>query len=136
MANPTVPPATPASLPPGRPEDVTERPEDEGRARHFAARRECDILYSNWLATRAALFDPKTPEDAAVMAEWSDRCDAAARALLVRPSALPWMIWRKWEVLESLMTCDIEDGPAAANLPIAALGCIKADILRFGLKHE
>jgi hypothetical protein len=117
-----------------KPEAVAKQPEDEGRARHFAAWRECDVLYSNWLAARAALFDPNTPEDAAVMAEWSDRCDAAAQALLVRPSALPWMIWRKWEVLESLMTHDIEDGHGIANLPIAALGCIKADILRFGLK--
>ena len=113
-------------------DSITEQPEDEDRARHFAAWRECDVLYSGWLAARAATFDPELPEDAAALTERMDKRDAAARALLVRPSALPWMIWRKWEVLDDFITSDSEDGPCADNRTIAALGCIKADILRFG----
>jgi len=113
-------------------EAVAERSEEEGRARHLAAWRECDILYSNWLVACARLFDPTLPNDAHALTERQDESNAAARALLVKPSALPWMIWRKWEVLESVVTDDIEDGPRVDNLTIAALGCIKADILRFG----
>ena len=116
------------------PEAVAEQTEDESQVCDFAAWRECDVLYGNWLAARAALFDPDMPEDAAILTERSDKHDAAARALLVRPSVLSWMIWRKWEVLDDLVTNEKENGPRVDNLMIAALGCIKADLLRFGLK--
>jgi hypothetical protein len=113
------------------PKPAAEQAEDESRKRHFAAWRDCDVLYSGWLAARAAMFDPNMPEDADALSERQDKCDAAARALLARPSALPWMIWRKWEVLDDFTTSDT-DGPSTDNRTIAALGCIKADILRFG----
>ena len=40
----------------------------------------------------------------------------------------------KWEILDRLVTKDAEDGHFVENRIITALGAIKADIIRFGLK--
>jgi len=49
------------------------------------------------------------------------------------PAALPWMVWRKWEVLDELVTEDAYADPRLDNRVIVELGRIKADILRFGI---
>jgi len=43
------------------------------------------------------------------------------------------MIWRKWEVLEIYAGMDATDGGCVDNRTVMALGCIKADLIRFGI---
>ena len=52
----------------------------------------------------------------------------------MQPSPAKWGIWVKWEILDSLVTKDAEDGHFVENRIITALGAIKADIIRFGVK--
>jgi len=109
--------------------------ENECRLRKIAAQRECDVLYSSWLAARAAYYDPDMPGDDDAFNERGRKCDAAALAFLVMPAARPWTIWRKWEVLEEIAASEVYEGHMPDNRLITALGCIKADILRFKFRE-
>ena len=55
-------------------------------------------------------------------------------ALLTMPAPSTWGVWVKWEILDSLVTKDAEEGHLIENRIIVALGAIKADVIRFGLK--
>ena len=90
-------------------------------------------LYWDWLAARAAFYDPDVPEDDKVTNTLSDKHDAAEMAPLAEPSPLTWGVWVKWEILDRLITTDATDGHFHENRIITALGAIKADIIRFGL---
>src|ERR1700688_583861 len=87
-----------------------------------------------YLAAQAAYADPDGPDDDEVKVPLSEKQDAAELALLVQPSPSTWGIWVKWEILDPLDTTDAEDGHYIENRIITALGAIKADIIRFGLK--
>jgi hypothetical protein len=50
------------------------------------------------------------------------------------PAVLPWMIWRKWEVLDEWASADGDPSDWTDNRVIMALGVIKADIISAGLR--
>jgi hypothetical protein len=91
-------------------------------------------LHRDYLAARAAYANPDGPDDDEVKAPLSEKQDAAELALLVQPAPATWGIWVKWEILAGLVATDAEDGHYVENRIITALGAIKADIIRFGLK--
>jgi hypothetical protein len=92
------------------------------------------ILYRDWLAARACCNDPDAPGGDEEQAARSRKCDAVELALLAMPAPSPWCVFLKWEVLERLVASDAEDGNLMNNRVTMALGAIKADVLRFGLK--
>jgi hypothetical protein len=80
--------------------------------------------YARWLRARAVIA-------------WAARfkaLDDAERTLLVTPPLSDEMLWQKWEVLESFVSCDAIAGQATDNRAIMALGCIKADLMRLGCR--
>jgi hypothetical protein len=110
---------------------VDDDKEEKERVAQLAKRDHFDRLYARWLEARASLEAPGDDSDEAMSAK-QDALDEAARQFLIVPASLDWMIWKKWEVLEFDLTEDVLAGKAADNRTIAALGCLKADILRFG----
>ena len=89
-------------------------------------------LYRDWLAARAACADFASD------IEMNARCrrrDAAELALLVTQAPNEECFFQKWECLERLVASDAEDGPLTNHRTTLALAAVKADILRFGLKH-
>src|SRR5258708_3640083 len=95
-----------------------------------AAQHHCEQLYARWLHARAAHYDPDEDMSDDAMAERDDRELEAGRSLLAALSVLPWMIWRKWEVLDLWAAEERLDGRAADNRLIFTLGCVKADLMR------
>jgi hypothetical protein len=69
--------------------------------------------------------DPSKDSSDEVQNALQDAVDESARLLPAQPVPVNWMIWWKWEVLESWV-----DGSAdwADNRVGLALGCIKADL--------
>jgi hypothetical protein len=71
-------------------------------------------LYRDWLLARASCVDPGSDEE---MAACARKRDAAEMALLAMPDPNP------------------EEGQLTNNRVTMEIGAVKADILRFGLKH-
>ena len=90
-------------------------------------------LYRQYLATKLAINDPDAPADDADLTLKLRQHDAAERALLAEPAPIVWGVWRKWEVLESLIGEEAGVGKTEDNRVSFALGALKADILRFGI---
>jgi hypothetical protein len=93
---------------------------------------EFQALFRDYLNARAGCIDAAT--DAEMRAS-QRRFDATELALLTTPAPLTEYVWTKWEILDRLVMEDAEAGPLANNRAIVALGAIKADIIRFGLKN-
>jgi hypothetical protein len=90
-------------------------------------------LYRDWLSARTACADFTSD------IEMNARCrrrDAAELALLVMQAPNEECFFQKWECLERLVAFDAEDGPLTNHRTTLALAAVKADILRFGLKHR
>jgi len=116
--------------------DATQAGLAEGASAEFSERFEkFQALYRDWLAARAACADPDGPEDDADMATRELKRDAAERTLLAMPAPNPECFFQKWEVLERLVASEAEDGRLTNFRTTMAIGAVKADILRFGLKH-
>jgi hypothetical protein len=88
-------------------------------------------LYRDWLAARAACADFTSDEEMTVRAR---RRNAAEISLLATPAPNPECFFQKWEVFERLVACEAEDGQLTNNRVTMAIGAVKADLLRFGLK--
>jgi hypothetical protein len=88
-------------------------------------------LYRDWLSARAACADFTSDQEMTARAR---RRDAAELALLVTQAPNEECFFQKWECLDRLVASDAEDGPLTNHRTTLALGAIKADILRFGLK--
>jgi hypothetical protein len=93
------------------------------------------LLYHDWLAARAACTDPDGPEDDEDMAKSDQKRDAVEMALLAMPAPNPACFFQKWEVLERLVASEAEDGRLTNYRTTLALAAVKADLLRFGLRH-
>jgi hypothetical protein len=93
-------------------------------------------LYSDWHAARAALFDPRRPEDDRTSNARSRSEDEATRVLLTTPAPLPYGVWMKWEVLEYLMINEQDTGRFTDNRVMVAVAAIKADVMRFGMNNR
>jgi hypothetical protein len=106
---------------------------EERKPQKHKARDRFDELYSDWLNARAATRDPRLPKDEECSRERDDRRDAAARALLSEPIVERWMIWHKWEVLESYLEIEAFDDGWSDRRVISALGNIKADLSALGI---
>ena len=116
--------------------DATQAGLAEGASAEFSERFEkFQALYCDWLAARAACADPDGPEDDEDMATRELKRDAAERTLLAMPAPNPECFFQKWEVLERLVASEAEDGRLTNFRTTMAIGAVKADILRFGLKH-
>jgi hypothetical protein len=111
---------------------MSDRKEAKGPTPESIAENDAfERLYSNWLAARANLYNPD--EAPSSMGSRLDRVSEAATVLLVTPSALPWMVWQKWEVLDDYLDTEKRDGVFSDNRTVVALACIKADLMRFGI---
>ncbi len=105
----------------------------EGRPSDPLAQRDAfERLYVKWLRARAAESDPDADSsDEAGARRIRDTCEAA-RQLLIAHTPIRWMVWLKWEVLESDVAEERRGGQAADDRVGLALACIKADLMRFG----
>jgi hypothetical protein len=91
--------------------------------------------YADWHATRAAVYDRTLPNDEKSCVARGEKCDAAEMALLTTPAPMPWCVWLKWEVLDRLVTNEGDSGMRGDKIVTFALGAIKADLLKLGLKN-
>ena len=89
------------------------------------------VLYSKWLAARAAREDPTQHDEDVCAGKRLEAVDEAERQLLVTPAPTPWAVWLKWEVLELGVADDYRDGPRDDARTLLALGAIKADLIAF-----
>jgi hypothetical protein len=95
---------------------------------HVRVRLRFDELYFDWLQARARCEEPHNGDEG--MSTRSDAVDEAARRLLSMPAIISWMVWRKWEVLDVILQDDVLSGKHIENRTVAALGQIKADVMR------
>jgi hypothetical protein len=89
-------------------------------------------LYRDWLSARAGCADFTSDEEMTVR---DRRRDAAELALLAMPAPTPECFFQKWDVFERLVACEAEDGQLTNNRVTMAIGAVKADLLRLGLKN-
>ena len=92
-------------------------------------------LYHDWLAARAACYDPGGPEDDDDMDKRDRKRDAVELRLLAMPAPNRDCFFQKWEVLERLVASEAEDGRLTNHRTTLALAAVKADLLRFELKN-
>jgi hypothetical protein len=101
-------------------------------ARKLSQRLHFDKLYANWLKARAANEDRDNNTSDVDGIRLSDLEDEAARLLLVTPSVLSWMVWKKIEVFEFYLKSELDSSYTDCRIH-AFWGCIKADLARFGI---
>jgi hypothetical protein len=77
---------------------------------------------------RAALANPETGVSDETNGEHIRALDEAERALLAEPARSSGAVWRKFEVLESVLATDLVD-----NRSIVALASIRTDLMTHGL---
>jgi hypothetical protein len=107
---------------------IQKSPEERAERAHF------ERLYSKWLHARAVEFDPdQDDDDQTQVTERNRRVDETARLLLSTPAPLPYMVWWKWEVMELWVDGESLDGQWANLRTSFAVGCIKVDLMRFGI---
>jgi hypothetical protein len=131
----TMPKPAPAEPPSKPPFETIESIRQRAVAESEEARALFGRAYCRWLRARAALDDPDVNGTEEEGATRQDEVDEAARALLVTPVFFDDMVWQKWEVLEHFVSADSIDGCATDNRAIMALGCIKADLVRLGIRN-
>jgi hypothetical protein len=102
--------------------------------RHFEERAAFEAAYSEWLAVRAALSGADGDKSDKYMNALNARERAAELALIGTRAPLSFAVWRKWELLEKLMTSEQDAGQDAWSLAIVTAAAPKADILYLGLK--
>jgi hypothetical protein len=91
--------------------------------------------FAAWLAARAASADPSQPDDESG-ARRGDVLDEATRLVLVTPCKMAWQVWKKFEVLEELITQGLRDGMSGDPLALVAIGAIKCDLAFLDLGAE
>ena len=90
-------------------------------------------LYANWLTARAACVEQTKIDNGEEASAKREARDEAARQVLVAPAPYPDPVWWKWEALEYLASADAVEGGHVHNPVVAALGLVKADLIRFGI---
>lgn len=111
---------------------IAEQIARETHARHLARRDAFEALFAEWLRNRAEETHGFGGED--IPEAHGDRQCELARLITTTPAVLPWMIFRKLEVLEHYLG---EDGTTwADNREIVMLAGIRADLLRFGIGED
>ena len=98
------------------------------------ARLKFDAAYSEWLAAKAAAFDPAADESDIAAEKRSDRLMAAEFALVATPAPLGWAVLMKLEFVEGLIAHEFENGKSTYPLAVLALASVKADMLVIGCK--
>jgi hypothetical protein len=98
----------------------------------YAARLQFYAAFNEWLRLRSDGEKDETDEQ---QNERCDRKDDLAHLILTTPAVYDWMIFRKFEVVDYIIT---KHGEATyvELMALTALSAIKADILRFGLMRE
>jgi len=100
----------------------------------LAARFKWEVAYSEWLAAKAAAYDPTADEsDAAATARYSRR-EAAELALIATPAPLPWALLQKIEFVEQMMSDTFEAGEPAYPLASLALASVRTDFMALRIK--
>ena len=98
---------------------------EEEIAREKQARRDqFDALFAKWLSNRAEYIQPDCELTCADENSHFEREEELARLITTMPAVYPWMIFRKFEVLEHQMV-------RADSRELVLLAGIKADLLRF-----
>jgi hypothetical protein len=100
-------------------------------AEENASEKEFERLYSELNAARGAYFDPNSDQSDEAVDARGDRYFMAERTFMATPAPRQCWVWRKWEVLETVVTRDITDGRHTDNRIVTMLASIKADHLRF-----
>jgi hypothetical protein len=85
--------------------------------------------YSNWHAAMAAYYNPDGPDDDEIVDALAEKRSAAEMELLITPACQSWCVWMKWELLDYLVAEE------CLNIIPLALGAIKGDLLRLGIKE-
>lgn len=88
-------------------------------------------IYAEWLQARAEIANDEKVDRKGVEA-LTEAENEAFRRVLSTPAGSAQQVWMKWEVLENLILLDARDGMAVDYRAVMALGCVKADLLRFG----
>jgi hypothetical protein len=88
---------------------------------------------SRWLKARVTRADPDGPEDD----EFSRQADLeyaqAEKEMILTPANQDWMVWKKIELFELVLTDEMTNGDLTNHFLMVALGAIKADLLRLGI---
>jgi hypothetical protein len=108
---------------------MSEAPTTKRRSDRHDAEDQFYALYANWLLARSRQADPDQGLSDDVRNENTERVEEAARLLLSTPAPVDWMVWMKWEAME--LWLNAEGTKWSDNRVLFAIGCIKADLLRF-----
>jgi hypothetical protein len=88
---------------------------------------------SRWLKARVTRADPDGPEDDEFAWQADLEYAQAEKEMIVTPASQDWMVWKKIELFELVLTEEMTDGPLKNHFLMVALGAIKADLLRLGI---
>lgn len=122
--------ATAHNSPTGHKDEIAMKIERERQELMRAKRDRFDALFAEWLTNRAEYMRPDREWTDKEKQPHSDREDELARLITTTPAVLPWMIFRKLEILEHYMGS--QGGTAwTDSREVVMLAGIKADLLRF-----
>ena len=84
-----------------------------------------------WLAARAALSDPGTPDEE--MTERMKNETEARRQLFATPAAYADQVWQKFDAFQIILADELVSGPTNDAILLMALGSIRQDGINLDL---
>jgi hypothetical protein len=88
---------------------------------------------SRWLKARVTRADPDGPEDDEFARQADLEYAQAEKEMILTPASQDWMVWKKIELFELVLTDEMTNGDLTNHFLMVALGAIKADLLRLGI---
>jgi hypothetical protein len=101
----------------------------------YAKRVMYEADFDEWLRLRAAKGHDLSDEQSRLN---SCREDDLILSLLVTPAVLPWIVFKKFEVIEYALGkfADDNDATWGEQMAVIALAGIKTDLMRMGIRDE
>ena len=93
-----------------------------------------DEAYRDYLAAKADLYAQHDESDEDGMAARVRRADIAELALIGTRAPYAYALMQKWDVVESHLAKEAENGQEVYPVTILGLAALKADVLAIGLK--
>jgi hypothetical protein len=106
------------------------------KARELAKRDAFTRLFAEWLKTLAEDEGAELLQTEDEHRAQGERLEELARLVTTTPAPIPWMIWRKFQVLECYLAYNGEGTTWRDNREIVMLAGIKADLIRFGIGRD
>jgi hypothetical protein len=100
---------------------------------HLSSRLAFARAHSRWLKARGTRADPDGPEDDEFSRQADLEYEQAEKEMILTPAIQDWMVWKKIELFELVLTDEMTDGDLTNHFLMVALGAIKADLLRLGI---